>query len=154
MTTKVNKSFIKTMINDMRAKNPAQPKFLFYLSVGVASIFGAVAGILYLIAKVTGLSYNQINIIVYYGVIPFTWCWMLDSIFGFHFLKIVYALFCVAVILSVKDFRRFCDRMFNKSVDFLNYFDRWGSDYYLSSMVICVVVPVIIYGVLIGLLVY
>lgn len=117
-------------------------------------IFSIVAGMLYVISRVTGLSYNQVNIIVYYAVIPFSWCWMLDSILGFHFLKIVYAVFCVAVFFSVKDFRRFCDRMFSKSVDFLNYFDKWGSDYILSSVVICVVVPLVVYGVLLGLLVY
>ena len=117
-------------------------------------IFSIVAGMLYVISRVTGLSYNQVNIIVYYAVIPFSWCWMLDSIFGFHFLKIVCGVFFVIVFFSVKDFSRFCDRMFHRSVAFLNYFDRWGSNYYISSVVICVVVPIVVYGVLLGLLVY
>jgi len=141
------------MVNKFRAEHPAQPKFLFYTSVSVAALFGAVAGLLCLMARATRTTYNEMNIIVYYAVIPFSWCWMLDSVFGFHFLKIVYGLFCVAVFFSVKDFRRFCDRMFDRSVAFLNYFNRWGSDYVLSSVVICVVVPLVVYGVLVSLLV-
>ncbi|NLH62445.1 MAG: hypothetical protein GX452_13685 [Ignavibacteriales bacterium] len=148
------KYFVKSMIDGFIAEHPVQPKFLFYTSFGVAAVFGAVAGILYLMSRATRTTYNQMNIIVYYAVIPFSWCWMLDSVFGFHYLKIVCGMFFVIVFFSVKDFRRFCDRMFAKSVAFLNYFNRWGSDYVLSSVVICVVLPGMVYAVLGWLMVF
>ena len=31
------------------------------------------------------------------------------------------------------------------SVDFLNYFNRWGGNYILNSVVICVAIPILIY---------
>ena len=43
-------------------------------------IFGFVAGIEHVIAKLTGLTYNQVNIIVYYLLIPLSWTVMLDYI--------------------------------------------------------------------------
>ncbi|NMB82309.1 MAG: hypothetical protein GYA14_10870 [Ignavibacteria bacterium] len=143
-----------SMLNIMKARYSTKSPILFYCSLMVSSVFIIVAGFLQVIARLTRTTYNQVNIIVYYAVIPLTWFWILDSIFGFHYMKIIYGVFCVVVFFSVKDFRRFCDRMFEKSVDFLNYFNRWGSNYWLSSVVICVVVPLIIYAALILILFY
>ena len=61
-------------------------------------IFNIVANILVLIAKKTKLTYNEINIIVYYFIIPFTWVVLLDIIFHFHYLKITYSVFILVFL--------------------------------------------------------
>ena len=43
-------------------------------------IFAIVAGAEHVIAKVTGLTYNEVNIIVYYLFIPLSWAVMIDYI--------------------------------------------------------------------------
>ena len=114
----------------------------------MASIFNIVANILFCIAKKTKLTYNEINIIVYYFIIPFTWVVLLDYIFKFHYLKVCFIIFTLAFFLFCKNFRTFSDRLFEKSVSFLNYFNRFGSNYVASSVWICVAIPVLIFVVL------
>ena len=43
-------------------------------------IFAIVAGIEHLIARMTGATYNEVNIIVYYLIIPLSWTLMFDYI--------------------------------------------------------------------------
>ena len=47
-------------------------------------IFAVVAGFEHVIAKVTGLTYNEVNIIVYYLLIPLSWMVMIDYITILH----------------------------------------------------------------------
>jgi hypothetical protein len=82
----------------------------------------------------TRLTYNEINIIVYYFIIPFTWIILLDIIFNFHYLKISFAFFCLGFFVGCRDFKKYSNWAFNKSVDFLNYFNRFGRNYYKSSV--------------------
>ena len=49
-------------------------------------IFAIVAGAEHLIARMTGATYNEVNIIVYYLVIPLSWTLMLDYITRMPFL--------------------------------------------------------------------
>ena len=46
------------------------------------SIFRIVANLLLHIGHITGLTYDEINIIVYYFLIPLSWLVLLDIIFG------------------------------------------------------------------------
>ncbi|MDR1898101.1 MAG: hypothetical protein LBR10_15070, partial [Prevotellaceae bacterium] len=110
------------------------------------------AAFLYGIALLTGLTYNEINIIVYYFVIPFSWLWMLDKYFHFHWLKIAFLLFCIVFFVVCEDFLIFSNDLFNKSVVFLEWFRRFNMDYIVSSVVICVIAPIMIYAVLAVLL--
>lgn len=48
-------------------------------------IFAIVAGAELLIAKLSGTTYNEVNIIVYYLVIPLSWMVMVDYITKCHF---------------------------------------------------------------------
>ena len=43
-------------------------------------IFAVVAGVEHVIAKLTGLTYNEVNIIVYFLLIPFSWTVLIDYI--------------------------------------------------------------------------
>ena len=108
--------------------------------------FMVVAGIEHLIAKLTGCTYNEVNIIVYYLIIPLSWTVMIDYLTKLPFLTPMFVL--AWVIFLWKDtmkFRDRCDWAFQKSVDFLLWFRRIGWNYIVSSVIICEVVPIIIY---------
>lgn len=109
-------------------------------------IFAVVAGVEHVIAKLTGMTYNEVNIIVYYLLIPLSWAVMVDYITMQPFLSLMYII--AWVIFLWKDpmkFRDRCDWAFDKSVDFLLWFKKIGWNYVVSSVIICVVVPVLIY---------
>ncbi len=109
-------------------------------------IFAVVAGVEHVIAKLTGMTYNEVNIIVYYLLIPLSWAVMVDYITMLPFLSLMYII--AWVIFLWKDpmkFRDRCDWAFDKSVDFLLWFKKIGWNYVVSSVIICVVVPVLIY---------
>ena len=109
-------------------------------------IFAIVAGAEQIIAKMTGLTYNEVNIIVYYLLIPLSLTVMIDYITMMPFLTPMYIIGWV--IFLWKDpmkLRARCDWAFEKSVDFLLYFKKIGWNYIVSSVIICVVVPVMIY---------
>ena len=109
-------------------------------------VFAIVAGIEHIIAKFTGLTYNEVNIIVYYLIIPLTWTLMIDYLTKMPFLTPM--IIIGWIIFLWKDqmkFRDRCDWAFDKSVDFLLYFKKIGWNYIVSSVIICVVVPVLIY---------
>jgi hypothetical protein len=112
-------------------------------------IFKIVAKSLLFIGKQFGLSYNEINIIFYYFIIPFSWMFLLDMIFSFHYLKIAFLIFIVGFIVGCRNFKTYSDWLFQKSVSFLNYFNKYGSNYTASSVWICVSVPIVIYATLI-----
>ena len=108
-------------------------------------VFAIVAGIEHIIAKLTGLTYNEVNIIVYYLIIPLTWTLMIDYLTEMPFLTPM--IIIGWIIFLWKDqmkFRDRCDWAFDKSVDFLLYFKKIGWNYIVSSVIICVVVPVLI----------
>ena len=109
-------------------------------------IFAVVAGAEHIIAKLTGATYNEVNIIVYYLLIPLSWAAMVDYTTKMPFLSIMYI---IAWILFLwKDpmkFRERCDWAFMKSVDFLLWFKKIGWNYVVSSVIICVAIPILIY---------
>jgi hypothetical protein len=113
------------------------------------TIFRIVAGALWLMGRVTGRTYNEMNIIVYYFLIPYSWLLMLDAILGFHYCAIVGGVFYFLFWIAIKNFRLFCDDLFKLSEMFLNSFNKFGSNYVASSVWICVAVPLVIYGALI-----
>ena len=118
----------------------------------INSIFTIVASFLHWLSRLTGFTYNQINIIVYYFIIPFSWCVLLDVIFDFHFLKLGFLVFSLGFRIGCTDFKSYSDWAFKKSVQFLNYFNRFGSNYYKSSVWICVSLPIIIYLLLFSII--
>lgn len=136
---KENYSDIKQYLNGLSWPNKV-------IMTMMLPIFMVVAGIEHLIAKLTGSTYNEVNIIVYYLVIPLSWTVMIDYITKLPFLTPMFIL--AWIIFLWKDtmkFRDRCDWAFQKSVDFLLWFKRIGWNYIVSSVIICVVVPIIIY---------
>lgn len=109
-------------------------------------IFAVVAGIEHLIAKLTGLTYNEVNIIVYYLLIPLSWAVMIDYITMMPFLTPMYIIAWIIFLWKdQKKFRDRCDWMFVKSVEFLLGFKKIGWNYIVSSVIICVFVPMLVY---------
>ncbi len=120
----------------------------------ITTIFNKTALLLVKTAQKVNLTYNEVNIIVYYMIVPLTWCIMLDLIFSsWPWMSVVWLALCVAVIWwHRKDFSTWCDWAFEKSVNFLLWFRRIGWNYYKASVIICVVLPIAIYIILITLL--
>jgi hypothetical protein len=111
-------------------------------------VFRIVADSLNWIAAVTGFTYNEINIIAYYMIVPFIYVALFDRILKKHFLKIVYVIAWAAVIVFIPDFRAFSDALFKSSVDFLLLFGHVGLNYVAASVVICVVLPALVFAAL------
>jgi hypothetical protein len=105
------------------------------------------------LASMFKLSYHEINIILYFFVVPFSWFVMLDALFHLHYLKLSFAFFCIGFFTGCSDFKPFATSLYRKSVYFLLYFNRFGSNYIASSVLICLVIPICIYALLIYLLI-
>ena len=120
----------------------------------ITSIFRKVADALIYGASAVGITYNEINILVYYLLIPLTWTIMFDFCLGIP--TTTYALLFIWIGIKIGTWGRFSewsDWAFMRSVDFLNYFNRWGGNYMLNSVIICVLVPILVYLGLILLLI-
>jgi hypothetical protein len=115
----------------------------------VNTIFNYTYEILMAISSHTGFTYKEINIIVWFILIPLTWIYLLDKIYKQKKFTIVFLIFISALLLFIPDFTKFCDWLFQKSVDFLNLFNTFGSNYIKSSVIICLLIPIIIYVILI-----
>ena len=112
--------------------------------------FWFVANSLNRIAYNTNTTYNEVNIIVYYLIIPLTWAAMADIIIGYPVFVILTILVWSIIFYKTRNcFREWCDVGFRKSQDFLFCFKRIGWNYIVASVIICVIVPLIIYGFLI-----
>lgn len=110
------------------------------------TLFDLVAKSEQFIAKLTGLTYNEVNIVVYYMLIPLSWTIMIDYLTKLPLLSPMFVLFWI--IFLRKDSMTFSDRSdwaFKKSQDFLLWFKKIGWNYVVSSVIICVLVPILVY---------
>ena len=115
----------------------------------VSKLFWWVAKSLQSIARILHLSYNEINIIVYYLLIPLSWCIMLDCLIGMPITTLLLVAVWAVIFLKVKSFSEWCDKGFKLSQRFICFF----GEYVEYSVIICVFIPVLIYAVLITLLI-
>lgn len=118
----------------------------------IKQIFSFVASSLSVIGIRTGLTYNEVNILVYYLLIPLSWSVMVDIWLGEPITSLAILLVWLGIWIGTRHmFSKWCDWAFQESVDLLNWFNRWGGNYILNSVIICVLLPLIIYGFLIWL---
>ncbi len=111
--------------------------------------FRLVATVLYNIATLFGMTYNEVNVLAYYLLIPLTWTVMLDMYMGLPLSTGALLYIWIGIRIGTwGNFREWCNWAFMRSVDFLNYFNRWGGNYVLNSVIICVGIPVLVYAVL------
>lgn len=114
-------------------------------------LFQVVHEMLLWMAAVTRLSYEEINILVYFLVIPAIYCALLDRIFKRPiFLPLLLALATVTLI-AVPSFSNFSDWLFDESVAFPNGFTVIGWNYTIASVMLCVVFPGLVFAVLVFL---
>jgi len=118
----------------------------------VNKIFEFVVFILKRIGEITGLTYNEVNIIIYFIIIPFSWLCMLDIIFDVHFFKIGFFIFLIGFLIGCRDFKTYSNWLYSKSVNFLLSFKKFNVDYFKASVWICVSLPLLIYILLIVLI--
>lgn len=120
----------------------------------VKRIFTVVANTLMRIGEIAGLTYYEVNILVYYLFIPLSWTIMFDCWIRKPYTSFALAFTWLGIFIATRHtFREWCDWAFKDSVDFLNWFNRWGGNYVLNSVIICVIVPLVIYAILIYLLI-
>lgn len=116
-------------------------------------IFDLVANALRRGASALGITYNQINIIFYYLIVPLSWAVMIDFYISKPLISlVVIGMWIIVLIRKWRNFSEWCDWLFDKSVKFLLYFNRLGGYYNLTSVIICVIVPLLVYGLLAYLL--
>lgn len=101
------------------------------------------------LSRLTGFTYKEINIIVWFIIIPFSWAFLLDKIKSKHYYKVSFSILIIITLIFISDFSEFSNKLFNISVNFLRSFDTIGSNYTVSSVIVCLLVPLIIYVVLI-----
>ena len=112
------------------------------------SIFNIVYTFLKFLSELTGFSYKEINIISYYLILPFVYTILADKILGRHILKIAHLLIVLLTLLLIEDFSAFSEWLFDESVSFLLSFKLLGMNYVVSSVVICVILPFLVFVVM------
>ncbi|AUC81815.1 hypothetical protein [Lacinutrix sp. Bg11-31] len=112
-------------------------------------LFDITFEILMFLSRATGFSYKEINIIVWFILIPLSWAFLIDKIYKFNYIKIISIIVISITLLFINDFTVFSNWLFDISADFLKGFDSVGSNYTASSVIICVFIPIAIYFLLI-----
>ena len=111
-----------------------------------SQIFYIVAKSLDWLGKECGLTYNEVNILFYYLLIPLSWTVMLDCWIGIPVTTFALTFIWIGIFIATRNFfAEWCDWRFQDSVDFLNWLNRWGGNYILNSVIIYALVPLVIY---------
>ncbi len=112
-------------------------------------LFSLVANALHKIAFRTGVTYEEINVLVYFILVPLPYLYLLDSRIGGHYLILGFLVLVLAVCISVRPFSRLSSILFDRSVRFLESFHAVGLNYVQASVVVCVIIPLLALVVLI-----
>jgi hypothetical protein len=108
----------------------------------IDATFQAVAKGLYYSGTLINLSYNEMNILVYFVIIPLIWAYIIDKMFRFHYVKLSLMLVILFCWVTINNLSAFCDDLFYACVIFLNLFRPIGIDYVAASVIFCVVLPI------------
>lgn len=103
--------------------------------------FVATAVTLLYIGKALHLTYNAINIVIWYALLPLAWAGILD--YKLHQLLFApsWLLLCIGVaFVQRKKINEFCNKLFRLSQEFILLF----GNYYLWSVIICLILPALI----------
>ncbi len=114
----------------------------------MTSVFDLVYQLLKWLSKISGFTYREINIIVYFIIIPSFFLFLISRILRQKYIIISFFLLILFLLLIIPNFELFSSQLFDKSVSFLNSFNNIGLNYIQASVVICVIIPVIIISIL------
>ncbi len=122
-----------------------EQEFIKHLASADYQLFAVVAGMLQVMAIITGSTYFAINIIVYYIVIPLSYVAYIGKKF-----VLPMAILCVVAIIGYRfipnDYLATSKYFFDKSVEFLKYSGGLiGANYIQISVYICVYVALLPY---------
>lgn len=107
-------------------------------------IFDIIYKFLKWISALIGLSYREVNIVVYFMVIPAFFFFLVSRITKQKWFILGFLFLVIVSLLIIPDFELFSNSLFDRSVDFLNWFEIIGLNYVEASVVICVFVPILI----------
>ena len=116
----------------------------YTIHIMIKKIFDKVVDVLMLLADKFHTTYNAVNIVVYYCLIPLFWAVLLDYKLGTFAFSLAVLSFWAGIFIFDRHFVKDCDYWFEKSVAFLEWFKKIGWNYKLSSVIICVVLPIIL----------
>lgn len=98
-------------------------------------------------ASATGLTYKEVNVLVWYFFIPFTWAILFDLIVGRHRGKLVVGLISLIAGLTLY-FASRTEWLFDRSCELL-LGSNVGGSYVNASVVICLFVPLAVYLIMV-----
>jgi hypothetical protein len=107
----------------------------------MTSVFQVVYEFLRWLSARTGLTYPEVNILVYYLLFPLVCLSLVDRIRRTWICSAVFAAAWLLLLLLVPSFERFCAAWFHLSEAFLRQFSRFGWNYTEASVWVCVVFP-------------
>jgi hypothetical protein len=81
----------------------------FYVRKIMEGIFQIVYLLLQAISNLTGLSYNEVNIVSYYIILPFIYIALADKIIKKNIIKVIYVFGMLVGLFLIKDFSEFSD---------------------------------------------
>src|SRR4029434_8597158 len=95
------------------------------------------------LSAATGFSYQEVNVIVYFVLIPLVFIFLIDRIMKTWAFTLWSLVALTAFVLWVPDFSSLANLIFDASVAFLNGFSVVGLNYTQASVIICVIFPAI-----------
>ena len=104
-------------------------------------VFDLIYRFLKWLSTITGLTYHEVNIVVYFILIPAFAIFLVSLVFRNKYLILGYLVIVALLLLIIPDFQTFSDHLFEKSVALLNWFENLGLNYVQASVVICVILP-------------
>ena len=114
----------------------------------MSEIFDFVYLTLKWLSNLTGFTYREVNIIVYYLFLPASLVYVIGRVFKLKYLFFIYIIVNLIILMFIPDFEVFSYQLFEKSVQFLKWFEIIGLNYVQASVVICVIIPIALFGVL------
>ena len=93
------------------------------------------------LAKRLGMSYRQLNVLLWVVLLPVFWALMLDRLVGFHYFTVATACLLAGFIYPVLRSKRKASQLFDKFAYFLFSFSMYGMGYRTSSVIFCLIIP-------------
>jgi hypothetical protein len=94
--------------------------------------------------ELSGFSYEAVNIIIWFILLPTIFVLLIERILKTNYLKIAFVLIVLITLLVTPDFEVFSKTLFQKSVAFLNGFEYLGLNYIQASVLVCVILPLLV----------
>ncbi|WP_459210144.1 hypothetical protein [Aquimarina rhabdastrellae] len=92
----------------------------------IKSLFEITYHSLKLLEDLSGFTYRELNILIWFYGIPLFWCFLIDKIRSSSYFKLLGFSIAISSFLFIPNFEQFSHQLFDFAVDFLNYFNTWG----------------------------